>query len=82
VAHPEVRIQISGHTDATGSHKHNMELSLARAISVRTYLASKGVAPGRMVAKGYGPDRPIATNRTAAGRAQNRRVELQLIQTP
>jgi outer membrane protein OmpA-like peptidoglycan-associated protein len=82
VAHPEVRIEISGHTDATGSHKHNMELSLARAISVRTYLASKGVAPGRMVAKGYGPDRPIATNRTAAGRAQNRRVELQLIQTP
>jgi len=51
-------------------------LSQARADAVRAYLGSKGVAPGRMVAKGYGAANPIASNSTGAGRAQNRRVEL------
>lgn len=81
-AHPEVHIQISGHTDATGSRAHNVELSLERAVAVRSYLASKGVSPDRMSVKGYGPDRPIATNKTAAGRALNRRVEIELVHTP
>jgi outer membrane protein OmpA-like peptidoglycan-associated protein len=76
VANPEVRIEIAGHTDATGSRQLNMRLSLARAQAVRAYLAQQGVAPDRMVARGYGPDRPIAPNATAAGRAENRRVEL------
>jgi outer membrane protein OmpA-like peptidoglycan-associated protein len=75
-ANPEVRIEIAGHTDGTGSRGRNTELSLARALAVRAYLAQRGVSPDRMVARGYGPDQPIATNQTAEGRAQNRRVEL------
>jgi OOP family OmpA-OmpF porin len=75
-ANPEVRIEIAGHTDGTGSRQRNTELSLARALAVRAYLAQRGVSPDRMVARGYGPDQPIATNQTRDGRAQNRRVEL------
>ncbi|MBI4421035.1 MAG: OmpA family protein [Gemmatimonadetes bacterium] len=80
VANPQVKIEIAGHTDSTGVRARNLTLSQARAQAVRTYLAGKGVAPERMVAKGYGPDRAVATNRTPAGRAQNRRVELNLMQ--
>ena len=76
VANPDIRIEIAGHTDNTGSAATNERLSQSRAEAVRAYLASKGVAPDRMVAKGYGPSVPVATNTTAAGRAQNRRVEL------
>jgi OOP family OmpA-OmpF porin len=76
VANPEIRIEIAGHTDNTGAAPTNTRLSQARADAVRTYLATKGVAPERMVARGYGPSDPIAPNTTAAGRAQNRRVEL------
>ena len=75
-ANPDIRIEIAGYTDHTGSDATNLRLSQARADAVRAYLGSKGVAPGRMVAKGYGAANPIATNTTAAGRAQNRRVEL------
>src|SRR6266849_4847937 len=73
---PDIRIEIAGYTDITGSQATNLRLSQARADAVRAYLGSKGVAPGRMVAKGYGAANPIAPNSTAAGRAQNRRVEL------
>lgn len=76
VANPDIRIEVAGYTDNTGSAAINTRLSRARAIAVRTYLARKGVAPSRMVARGYGPSRPVATNTTAAGRAENRRVEL------
>ena len=76
VANPDIRIEIAGHTDNTGSAATNERLSQSRAEAVRAYLASKGVAPDRMVAKGYGPSVPVAPNTTAAGRAQNRRVEL------
>lgn len=76
VANPDIRIEIAGHTDNTGSAATNTRLSQSRADAVRAYLASKGVAPTRMVAKGYGPTVPVAPNTTAAGRAQNRRVEL------
>ena len=79
LAHPQVRIEIAGHTDASGSRALNQRLSLARAMAVRAYLAQKGVSPDRMVARGYGPDRPVATNQTAAGRAENRRVEINLL---
>jgi outer membrane protein OmpA-like peptidoglycan-associated protein len=75
-ANPDIRIEIAGYTDNTGSEATNLRLSQARADAVRAYLGSKGVAPGRMVAKGYGAANPIAPNSTAAGRAQNRRVEL------
>jgi OmpA-OmpF porin, OOP family len=76
VANPDIKIEIGGHTDNTGSAATNTRLSQARADAVRTYLASKGVAPERMTAKGYGPSQPVAPNTTPSGRAQNRRVEL------
>lgn len=75
-ANVEIRIEIAGYTDNTGSVRGNVTLSQARADAVRAYLASKGVMPDRMVSKGYGAASPIATNTTTAGRAQNRRVEL------
>jgi outer membrane protein OmpA-like peptidoglycan-associated protein len=76
VANEEIRVQVSGHTDNTGGRALNQRLSKARAESVRQYLISRGVAADRLTAAGFGPDRPVASNRTAAGRAQNRRVEL------
>ena len=79
-AHPEIRVEIAGHTDATGSSEVNTRLSLARARAVMMHLARAGIAPERMVAEGYGPDRPIASNGTPDGRARNRRVELSIIE--
>src|SRR5437016_4212893 len=76
LANPDIRIEIAGYTDSTGTKFMNLRLSQGRAAAVRFYLARKGVAPARMVAKGYGASGYIAPNRTAAGRAQNRRVEL------
>lgn len=76
LGNPDIRIEIAGHTDNTGSVGTNTRLSQARADAVRIYLASKGVTPDRMVARGYGPTQPIAPNTTADGRALNRRVEL------
>jgi outer membrane protein OmpA-like peptidoglycan-associated protein len=78
-AHPEMAaIIIEGHTDNTGNAQRNREISQARAEAVRDYLIKRGVTPNRLQAKGYGPDRPIAPNATAPGRATNRRVEFQL----
>lgn len=79
VANPEIRVRVSGHTDSTGQRAYNITLSRDRAASVVTYLASKGVAEDRMESRGLGPDEPVATNETAEGRAQNRRVELERI---
>ncbi|MBO0611537.1 OmpA family protein [Thiothrix fructosivorans] len=76
---PETRVQIAGHTDNVGSDASNLQLSQQRANSVRTYLASTGVAAQRMQAVGYGESRPIADNSSDYGRAQNRRVEVTLI---
>ena len=76
VTHGEVRIEVAGHTDSTGSRLLNQGLSLSRARAVMVFLIRHGVSPHRMVARGYAWSRPIASNRTAAGRAQNRRVEL------
>jgi OOP family OmpA-OmpF porin len=76
VANDTIRVQVTGHTDNTGSLALNRRLSLARAESVRQYLISKGVAEDRLTARGLGPAEPVASNRTAEGRAQNRRVEL------
>jgi outer membrane protein OmpA-like peptidoglycan-associated protein len=72
---PSIRVRIEGHTDSRGTHEHNMTLSQGRANSVRQYLVDHGVDPTRMDSIGYGPDRPLATNKTAAGREMNRRVE-------
>jgi outer membrane protein OmpA-like peptidoglycan-associated protein len=76
VANDEIKVQVGGHTDNTGSAAVNKRLSAARAQAVRVYLISKGVAAARLTAVGFGPSKPIASNKTAAGRAQNRRVEL------
>ena len=76
IANPEIRIEIAGYTDNTGSLALNQRLSGNRAIAVRFYLARKGVSPSRMTARGFGPANPVATNTTPEGRAQNRRVEL------
>jgi len=78
-ANPGVRVEIQGHTDSRGSRAYNMKLSQRRAESVMAYLASKGIAADRMTARGYGPDQPIASNDTARGRAENRRVEFKPI---
>lgn len=71
-------IIVSGHTDSTGSASYNQQLSENRAQSVRGYLVDKQVSSGRVHAVGYGPRMPIASNNTAEGRQQNRRVELKL----
>jgi OOP family OmpA-OmpF porin len=76
VANPEINIEIAGYTDATGSAQVNTRLSAGRALAVRAYLARQGVGTERMQARGYGPANPLGPNETAAGRAQNRRVEL------
>ena len=79
VAHSEVQIEIAGYTDHTGSPRINRILSQFRAEFVMAYLASRGVSPARMIARGYGADNPIASNYTEYGRAQNRRVELRAL---
>jgi len=76
LAYPEIRVEVAGHTDSKGSRALNVRLSQKRAESVRDYLVSKGIGAERLVAKGYGPDKPMATNDTDEGRAQNRRTEL------
>ena len=81
VANPDVRVEVAGHADVTGAPELNRPLSLARAETVRDYLVSQGVAPDRLVPRGYGADQPVADNDTEEGRAQNRRVELRLIES-
>ncbi len=73
------KFSISGHADSTGSKVRNLELSERRANTVKNYLVSKGVATSNLSAKGFGEELPIATNNTRAGRAQNRRVEVKLV---
>ena len=75
---PSYKVDIEGHTDTTGTHEKNMVLSNDRAASVKAYLVSKGINESRISSAGFGPDRPIATNKTAAGKAKNRRVEMKL----
>lgn len=76
VAHPDIRVEISGHTDSDGDDTENKALSQRRADQVKAYLVGKGVASDRLVARGYGEEQPITGNETAAEKAQNRRVEL------
>ncbi|MDD4857253.1 MAG: OmpA family protein [Candidatus Krumholzibacteria bacterium] len=77
--YPDTNILVEGHTDATGSDEHNLELSRQRAQSVENYLAGLGVDPSRFTVMGYGESQPIATNDTDEGRQQNRRVELAIM---
>lgn len=75
---PKLTIEISGHTDNTGSATANEALSQKRAEAVVAYLTSKGIAASRMTAKGYGMNKPVATNTTDEGRQQNRRTEFEI----
>jgi len=75
-AHPGLNLAIEGHTDTTGSADFNMKLSQQRADTVREFLISQGLSPDTITAKGMGEDNPVADNSTAAGRKQNRRVEI------
>jgi len=72
-------IEIAGHTDSIGKAKDNLVLSEARANSVRNYLITKGIAPERLIAKGYGDTEPVADNSTEEGRQKNRRTEVRII---
>ena len=76
---PTIKVQISGHTDNSGSDAHNMELSLNRAKAVADYLASKEIDVKRLTWKGYGASKPVADNSTEEGRALNRRTEFTII---
>ena len=73
---PSYKLTIAGHTDSVGSSESNSRLSQRRADAVKKYLTDKGIPSNRVVAIGYGEDRPVADNINAAGRRQNRRVEL------
>lgn len=72
---PAVAVEVSGHTDDSGDAEKNLTLSLRRAEAVKRYLVTKGTAESRLTAVGFGPDRPVADNKTEAGRARNRRIE-------
>ncbi len=74
------RIEIQGHTDNVGTAKSNQVLSENRANTVRNYLITKGIDPNRLTAKGYGFTVPVADNKTAEGRAQNRRTEVKILE--
>jgi len=74
-------VGIEGYTDSKGSLSRNMDLSQRRAEAVRSYLISRGFPADQVVAKGMGPDRPIADNSSAEGRANNRRVEIVVAKT-
>ena len=76
LAHPDLKVQVEGHTDSIGSEEYNQKLSEERAGSVKDYLVSQSVHDDNVTAEGFGKNDPIADNSSAAGRAKNRRVEL------
>ena len=76
---PQTNILVVGHTDSTGTAAHNMDLSIRRAGSVKSYLITAGVNGSRLNTQGKGETEPIADNRTSEGRAQNRRVEIVIV---
>jgi outer membrane protein OmpA-like peptidoglycan-associated protein len=80
--HPEIlRVEVQGHTDNKGARAGNLLLSQRRAEAVVKALIKRGVAEDRLLARGYGPDRPIAANLTTEGRAKNRRVEIKILES-
>ena len=78
VENPTFKLKIGGHTDDVGNDGANMTLSQNRADAVAKYLIAHGVAPNRVAATGYGETKPVSSNKTKAGQARNRRVELEL----
>jgi len=75
---PQFNLTVEGHTDSIGNYDSNMKLSEARAALVAKLLTAAGIDKSRISTEGFGPDKPVATNKTAAGRARNRRVDLKL----
>ena len=75
----KAKFSVEGYTDSTGNKAKNVKLSEARANSVKDYLVAKGIDADRLSAKGFGPEKPVADNKTKAGREQNRRVEINLV---
>lgn len=75
-----IEVEISGHTDDTGTPEHNQKLSEQRAASVVEYLTGRGIDRGRLVSKGYGAEKPLADNQTEEGRSRNRRTELKILE--
>jgi outer membrane protein OmpA-like peptidoglycan-associated protein len=78
LAYPGLTVEVEGHTDSVGNDSYNQALSDRRANSVRDYLVQQGIAANSIVSRGYGESKPLVSNDTAAGRQQNRRVELVL----
>ena len=76
LAYPGLRLEVEGHTDSVGPADYNQDLSERRANTVRTFLIEEGISSASIAARGYGKMQPVATNGTATGRQQNRRVEL------
>ncbi len=73
---PALLVVVEGHTDSIGSDAYNMKLSQRRAATVRDYMVENGISPSRIKTEAFGKTKPIASNKTAAGRAQNRRVDI------
>jgi OOP family OmpA-OmpF porin len=78
-SHPDLKIQVEGHTDNQGNDTYNKKLSQRRAEEVVKYLAKKGVERTRLTPLGFGEEQPIASNETKDGRAQNRRVVFKIV---
>jgi outer membrane protein OmpA-like peptidoglycan-associated protein len=76
---PRLKVEIGGHTDNVGKPADNQRLSEQRAKAVRDYLISKGIAESSLTYKGYGESKPVASNDSEQGRAQNRRTEMKII---
>lgn len=76
----DLRVEVIGHTDASGGYRHNVELSRRRAESVKRAMVEHGIDPTRIETRGAGPDEPIDTNDTPAGRARNRRIEFRILE--
>ena len=79
IANPDREVVVEGHTDNVGTDEYNLGLSRARANSVRDFLMLQGVSGMRIVAEGFGKLYPVASNDTESGRAQNRRVEIVIL---
>lgn len=78
--YPEMNLEIGGHTDSSGDSNYNRQLSQDRAAAVKQFMINKGVAANRLAARGFGDSRPVASNASATGRKQNRRVEFKVLE--
>jgi uncharacterized repeat protein (TIGR01451 family) len=79
-ANPELKVRVEGHTDDQGKAEKNLDLSQRRAANVRSFLVKEGTAPERLQSQGYGQSKPVDTNKTPAGRENNRRVEFTIVE--